>query len=156
MSEPASIRELISYRLQKAIVFTTKQTHAVYSRKFNVTGVEWRLIGNLSMDGPLSLRELSEETDIQLAQASRTIASLIERGLVQGDADELDGRRVLLSLTTEGRALYRKVFAEAKKRHQELLSVLSEEEQAGLFLALEKLSEHGRALVEASQAATAS
>lgn len=152
MTEPSSIRELIGYRLQKAIVLTTKSTHASFGAKFNVTGVEWRLIGNLSMDGPLSLRQLSEETDIKLPQASRTIASLIERGLVQGKDDAQDGRRVMLSLTTDGRALYRKVFAEAKRRHQELLAILSEKEQHDVFQALEKLAEHGRALQAASKA----
>ena len=78
-----TIRELVSYRLQKAAYYATKHSYVVYTRKFGITGVEWRLIGNLYTDGPLSLVRLAEEVDIQLAQASRMMSSLIKRGLAQ-------------------------------------------------------------------------
>lgn len=143
-----TIRELVSYRLQKAAYYATKHSYVVYTRKFGITGVEWRLIGNLYTDGPLSLVRLAEEVDIQLAQASRMMSSLIKRGLAQGESDENDGRSVKLSLTAEGKALYRKVFAEAVERHEKLLSVLSKTEQLYLFQALEKLADKGREMLE--------
>jgi DNA-binding MarR family transcriptional regulator len=142
-----TIRDLIIYRLQKAIVFTAKPSHAAYSERFGVTGVEWRLIGNLALEGPLSLQQLAREVDIQLAQASRAVTGLIGRGLVRGDDDARDGRRVLLSLTREGRALFRKVFAHARKIDARLLAILSEREQEALFEMLERLAEHGRSMM---------
>jgi DNA-binding MarR family transcriptional regulator len=146
MPKPSTIRELLTYRLQKAIVYTTRPAHAAYARRFGVTGVEWRLIGNLALDWPLSLRQLAKEVDVQLAQASRAVTALIGRGLVRADDDAHDGRRVMLSLTPEGRALYRQVFAQARKIDAALLSVLSEQETAVLFEMLERLAEHGRSL----------
>lgn len=147
MAQARTIRDLITYRLQKAIVCTTKPSHAAYNARFGVTGVEWRLIGNLASDRPLSLQRLATEVDIQLAQASRAVTGLIARGLVRGDDDAQDGRRVVLSLTPAGRALFRRVFAHARKIDAKLLSVLSEREQEALFEMLERLSEHGRSLM---------
>lgn len=147
MPKALTIRDLVTYRLQKAIVYTAKPSHAAYIRRFGVTGVEWRVIGNLSLDGPLALQQLAKEVEIHLAQASRVVTGLIGRGLVRGEDDAQDGRRVKLSLTPDGRALCRKVFAEAKKFNAKLLSVLSEQEQEALFDTLERLSEHGRSLM---------
>ena len=147
MPQALTIRDLITYRLQKAIVFTAKPSHAAYSERFGVTGVEWRLIGNLALDGPLSLQQLAREVDVQLAQASRAVTGLIGRGLVRGDDDAPHRPRVMQSLTREGRALFRKVFAHARKIDARLLSVLSEREQDALFEMLERLAEHGRSLM---------
>jgi DNA-binding MarR family transcriptional regulator len=119
--EAPTIRELVTYRLIKATYYTTKPAYMLYSRKYQVTGVEWRLMGNLYTDGPLTLVRLAEEADIQLAQASRMISALIKRGLVTSVANENDGRSVKLSLTSEGKSLYRKIFAEAQARHNRLL-----------------------------------
>ncbi|MBT9458993.1 MAG: winged helix DNA-binding protein [Burkholderiaceae bacterium] len=146
--EAPTIRELVTYRLLKATYYTTKPAYMLYSRKYKVTGVEWRLIGNLFTDGPLTLVKLAEEADIQLAQASRMITALIKRGLVLGVANENDGRSVKLSLTAEGKALYRKIFAEAQSRHNRLLEGLNKTEQQYLYQALDKLADIGREMLE--------
>jgi DNA-binding MarR family transcriptional regulator len=143
-----TIKDLVSYRLHKAAFHATKHAYLAYARRFGITGGEWRLIGILHTDGPISLARLAEEVDIQLAQASRMMSALIRRGLAQGRSDEKDGRSVTLSLTTEGEALYHQVFAEARARHEALLSVLTRTERAHLFQALQKLTDKGRAMLE--------
>ena len=142
------IRDLVSYRLQKATYFATKGAYLFYAHKYEITPVEWRLLGNIYTDGPMSLVRLAEEVDIQLAQASRTITSLVKRGLVYGEADEKDGRSVRLSLTTQGKALYRKLLAEAVRYHQRLTESLTANELEVLILALEKLADTGRLLLQ--------
>lgn len=139
-----TIRDLVSYQLQKATYYATRPAYQAYGAKFGVTGVEWRLLGNLFADGPMSVRRLSVETDIQISQASRTVASLVERGLVQSASDRADGRSVQLSLTAEGRALYRKLFAEARRWNEALLAALTPEEAQVLLGALDKIAQRGR------------
>ena len=67
---------------------------------------------------------------------------MIERGLLQRDSHETDGRGVQLSLTPQGKALYRKVFPRAVKRNEELLSVLTAQERAVLDRVLDRLTAH--------------
>lgn len=141
------IRDLVSYRLQKATYFATKGAYLFYAHEYEITPVEWRLLGNLYSDGSMSLVRLAEEVDTQLAQASRTIASLVKRELVIGQTDEEDGRRVSLSLTPKGKALYRKLLAEAVRYHNRLMESLTPSEQDILLQALEKLAVVGQELL---------
>jgi len=108
----------------------------------------------LGTHAPMSLQGLAREVNLDKSQASRTVSEMIERGLLQRESDESDGRGVQLSLTAQGRALYRKVFPRAVKRNEELLSVLSEEERAVLDRALDVLTSHAqKTLAKSRQAA---
>lgn len=152
-SSAPDIRGLLAYRLQKATHYVTKPAYLLYSREFGVTGVEWRLMGNLYTDGPLSLARVCHEADVPLAQGSRTLASLTERGLVVRAAAKGDARSVSLSLTKPGRALYRKMFARAQAFNGVLAGALSSDDMAALSRALDVLADAGRALLEAERQA---
>jgi DNA-binding MarR family transcriptional regulator len=144
----STILELAAYRLQRATFYATKHAHLAYARKFDITGTEWRLIGTIFVTAPIAMLQLSEETDVQMAQASRTIASLIERGLVRANNDSKDKRKVMLSLTPKGKALYKKVFAEAVQRNERLLSALGSAECLALFEMLDAIAAEGRRMLD--------
>jgi DNA-binding MarR family transcriptional regulator len=143
-----TILELAAYRLQRATFYATKHAHLAFARKFGITGTEWRLIGTISVTAPIAMLQLSEEADVQMAQASRTIASLIERGLVRANNDSKDKRKVMLSLTPKGKALYKKAFAEAAQRNERLLSALSNTECLALFGMLDTIAAEGRRMLD--------
>jgi DNA-binding MarR family transcriptional regulator len=63
---------------------------------------------------------------------------------VQSVVSEQDARSIDLSLTESGLALFRKVLPHAIARNQELLNVLSADEQRQLFNALQKLTLHAK------------
>ena len=143
-----TILELLAYRLQRASFYTTKHAHMAFAREFGISGSEWRLIGTISVMAPISMLRLAEETDIQLAQTSRTVAALMERGLVRSEGDRADKRKVMLLLTPAGRALYRKAFAEASRRNQRILSALSEQDCLALFRMLDTGAAEGRVMLD--------
>jgi DNA-binding MarR family transcriptional regulator len=147
-----AIQDLLAYRLQKATHYVTKPAYLIYSRDFGITGVEWRLMGNLQASAGLSLAQVCQEADVPMAQGSRTIASLAERGLVARAPDEGDGRSVRLTLTPAGRSLFRKVLARSQALNAGLAGVLTSEELAALYRALDVLAESGRALLESERA----
>lgn len=151
MTSPATattIVELAAYRLQRATFHATKHAHLAFARKFEITGTEWRLIGTIALFSPIAMLPLAEEADVQLAQASRTITSLAERGLVRCDGDSKDKRKVMLSLTPRGKTLYRKAFAEAAQRNDRLMSALGEADCAALFRMLDTIAAEGRLMLE--------
>jgi DNA-binding MarR family transcriptional regulator len=57
------------------------------------------------------------------------------------DASDEDGRLVLVSLTPEGRELYRKVMPIARKWNQDLFACLDDREREALRRALDKVIE---------------
>ena len=57
---------------------------------------------------PIRLGELNRRVLLSQPALSRMVDRLVERGLVQREADESDGRGILLGLTEEGRAQQRR------------------------------------------------
>jgi DNA-binding MarR family transcriptional regulator len=91
--------------------------------------------------GPFSIMDLARHANLDKSQASRAAEALIRQGLVQRQASEEDGRVVLVSLTAEGRALYKKVMPIARKWNVDLFDCLDEKEKVMLGEALDKVIE---------------
>jgi len=62
-------------------------------------------LGTLDRYGPLSPGELAEHERVQPPSMTRTVASLVERGLVTRSPHPLDRRQVVVSLTSEARRI---------------------------------------------------
>jgi DNA-binding MarR family transcriptional regulator len=146
-----NLKELFSFRLNVLAHLSSKLAAHVNREDFGLDPREWRIVALLGAFAPLSPLALARELDIDKSQASRMIAGLIERGLLQRHADENDGRGVQLTLTAEGKALYRKVFPKALKRNETLRSVLSPEEQLQLDDMLQRLTAHAVQMLEAAR-----
>ena len=89
--------------------------------------------------GATSAREIARWERLSAATVSRTIATLVDLGLVTRSANAADGRRIDLSITDEGR----RVLAEAPQAREEWmasrLAQLSSAEVASLERALPAL-----------------
>jgi DNA-binding MarR family transcriptional regulator len=66
-------------------------------------------LGTIDVHGPLTPSELAERERVQRPTATRLISRLAESGLVDRTSDPSDGRVSLVSVTTEGRALMRRL-----------------------------------------------
>ena len=152
---PANLKELFSFRLNVLAYMSSKIAALVNEQEFELDSREWRIIGLLGAFSPFSLQALAREVNVDKSQASRIVSGLIQRGLLQRGADENDGRGVQLSLTPQGKTVYRKVFPKAVKRNEALLSVLSEEDRQCLERILAQLTDRaGEMLGEARKRAT--
>ncbi|NLJ53858.1 MAG: winged helix DNA-binding protein [Intrasporangiaceae bacterium] len=89
--------------------------------------------------GANSAREIAESEKVSAATISRTIAGLVEMGLVTRSPNEADGRRVDLAITDEGC----RVMQETREAREEWmawrLKHLTEEELQHLEIALPAL-----------------
>lgn len=148
-----AFHELVSYRLQKAAYYATRPAYLAYAREFGITGVEWRLLGNLYAAAPLTLARVAEEADVQPAQASRVLAALVQRGLVSSQTDAHDARAVRLALTAEGRALYRRLLARTARLHDTLVAELDAAQREQLYRMLDLIADAGRRLLVQARAA---
>ncbi|MTD55417.1 MarR family transcriptional regulator [Amycolatopsis sp. RM579] len=89
--------------------------------------------------GPLAQHELADRLDVDRSQVVGFVDRLEREGCVTRSRDPSDRRRVLVSLTTEGRTTERRMTAAAHRSQATMLSALSPSEQAELVALLQRV-----------------
>ncbi len=141
-ADKAGLEQFLTYRLHVLNKLSERGASERYQAKLGITLPEARLIAAVGSFGPFSVMELARHANLDKSQASRAAEALMQRGLMQRDASEEDGRIVLVSLTPEGRALYRRVMPVARKWNTDLFACLDDAERNALHRALDKVIEH--------------
>ena len=94
-------------RLSAAIDADTARVYAAYGIKFEQ---RWfGAINQLALNGAMSVRDLADALKISHASVSETRRSLEEAGLILSEPDSRDSRRRVLSLSSSGKVLVRKL-----------------------------------------------
>ncbi|MEU5592916.1 MarR family transcriptional regulator [Streptomyces sp. NPDC020298] len=114
------------------IVRRLRQAHAVGDVSLSGVSVLARLAGT-GADSPGSLAELER---VRPQAMATTLAGLEQRGLVRRTPDAADGRRAIVSITDEGRAVLEERRSESVGRLAEALDELTPEERDSLRAAL--------------------
>ncbi|MBU4612531.1 MarR family transcriptional regulator [Achromobacter sp. GG226] len=152
---PRVMSDLLSTRLHALANLSAATTSLRVERKFGLTLLEWRSLGQLGGFAPLSLKQLAARAGLDKSYASRTISGLIERGLVASERNGADARGVMLSLTDEGKALYEAGFNDAVARNERLLAPLRDEQRLQLIEILGLLGVSARHALEDERKAAA-
>jgi MarR family transcriptional regulator, lower aerobic nicotinate degradation pathway regulator len=133
------------YILDEQIGFILRQTYqrhcVIFSAAFgdDLTPTQWAVIAKLAEVGNCSQNRLGRQTAMDVATIKGVIERLIKHGYVMTDADLLDRRRLVVSLTPAGRALYEKKVAIATEVSEETLEPLKGNERALLLRLLKRL-----------------
>jgi len=138
-SAKAGLEQFLTYRLHVLYKLAERGIGERYQDKLGVTVPEARVIASVGSFGPFSIMDLARHANLDKSQASRAAEALIKQGLVQREASEDDGRVVLISLTDEGRELYRKVMPIARKWNADLFDCLDDDEKAAFSAALDRI-----------------
>ena len=84
--------------------------------EYKLTVPEWRILATLgatndsSPESPLTAKALTKATRLDKVQVSRALERLIKRGAIHKRACEDDKRATLISLSMEGKHIYRTVL----------------------------------------------
>lgn len=135
----AGLEQFLTYRLHVLNKLSERGASERYQSKLGITLPEARLIAAVGAFGPFSVMELARHANLDKSQASRAAEALMRRGLLARETSEKDGRLVLVSLTAEGRELYRKVMPVARKWNVDLFATLNDAEREALAKALDKV-----------------
>ncbi|MDE1184378.1 MarR family transcriptional regulator [Paraburkholderia sp.] len=138
-SAKAGLEQFLTYRLHVLNKLAERGIGERYQTKLGVTLPEARVIASVGSFGPFSIMDLARHANLDKSQASRAAEALIGQNLMARETSTLDGRVVLVSLTTDGRALYRKIMPIARKWNLDLFDCLDESEHAALSDALDKV-----------------
>lgn len=130
VSKLAGELRLACMRISRRVRF--ESTHEVPPHQFSV-------LVRLE-EAPRTPGELADIERVSAPSMTRTVAALVQRGLVERTADPSDGRQVILSLTPEAK----RVLKEIRRRRDQWVTVrvkhLSPEEQDVLLKAAAILS----------------
>ncbi len=138
-----------SQRLQvaRAVLSTVPIIQRTIGRSLRVSGGEvspqqHRLLSIIGRK-PRTLSEIARIQGVTPPTATTIVTTLENRGWVQRDTDELDRRRVFVTLTEQGRMALGAAQAVAEKAIAELLGALDERELAQMAKAMELLRDLG-------------
>jgi DNA-binding MarR family transcriptional regulator len=140
------LSQLFTYNISALANVLSRAAAARYSREFGVTLMEWRVIGSLALNAPLSLQEIAHRFDLDKGQASRTVADLLARGLLHRRVNGSDRRSLSLRLTPTGWRLYRRIVESARSRSDRLLGCLGSGERRTFLRAFDKIAAEARAV----------
>lgn len=103
-------------------------------------GSQKQILITLCERGGMTQRELTERLRIQSGSASEVLGKLESAGLIRRTPSASDRRTADISLTPEGSARAQEIIRQRQSRHEEMFSVLSEEEKMTLLQLAEKLN----------------
>lgn len=115
--------------------FYLREAYRAFLREFQarlahhgITHAQWTLLWFLSQAGSLTPLELSHRAGIQKASTTSVINTLKKRGLIRGDQDGVDRRKINLHLTPAGVVLMQKLIAYAAATNAEARGKYSDKE----------------------------
>ena len=124
---------VLSNRISRAIADS-------YEQRFSLKQPEWRVMAVLGEKPGLSASQVAQRTAMDKVAVSRAVNGLLEAGRINRSFDECDRRRSILSLSTKGEAIYRRIVPVAKRYEDALLEGLNGEEKRQLDSVLDKLA----------------
>lgn len=104
-----------------------------------LTEQQWRVIRALAETRSLEISELSARCCILPASLSRILPKLAEDKLVSRTSNHHDQRRVIVSLTSEGRQLFRRIAPQSERIYAALAAEAGAERLERLSSALDDL-----------------
>ena len=143
-AEPPN-ESLEGYRLQEQIGFVLRKAHqrhvAIFaSRIADLTPPQFAALAKLADVGETSQNQLGSLIAMDAATVKGVIDRLKTRGLVELTRHDIDKRRLLVSLTAEGRATVERLIPLAQQITAETLAPLSQKESASLLKLLGKIA----------------
>jgi DNA-binding MarR family transcriptional regulator len=131
---PASLRLESSLLYHCAIVSSRVggHIHELCRERWGLSGTGWRVMVHVGELQPITAKEIGARAAINSVNLSRALAQLDELGFVERHIDPTDRRRIILSLTRTGQAMYDEVAPITARTEQELLSVLTASERTAL------------------------
>ena len=133
------------YALDEQIGFILRQVyqrHAVlFSECFgeDFTPMQWAVIAKLAETGECSQNMLGRQTAMDVATIKGVVERLMRRNLIETRPDNDDRRRLVVSLTADGRAAYERWAGLAAGVSDETLAPLAPEERQTLLRLLTQL-----------------
>lgn len=133
------------YRLDEQIGYLLRRVNQRHLSIFaasipGVTAMQFAALARLAELGSLSQNQLGRETSMDAATIKGVVDRLVRQGLVESVPDSEDRRRLTVTLSESGRALFETTKATALEVSERTLEPLSARERRRLVALLSRLT----------------
>lgn len=137
------------YRLFDNLIFRVnrlassyfKSAARYYQQRFDMGIPEIRLLNIVGHYEPLGSSDIVAQSSMDKAMVSRALAALIRLGYIRRVQDAHDNRRIVLTTTESGRAVWKRILDAKRARHDRSIAALSPEEVRLVYDLLDRLYE---------------
>ena len=144
------LEQWIGYRFGLVAARLGNYVAQMYASRHDLTIPAWRSLAVIARYQPLTAKRLATLTSSDAFKVARAIELLVRRGLIRRDVDKEDRRRASLSLTAEGRKVYKDIEKFTVRVERELIAGLDESERTTLRRSLDKLDHQLESRIRAS------
>jgi DNA-binding MarR family transcriptional regulator len=142
-NEPGADASL-TYRLKALTKIADRMSSELSRDKLGVPYPEASIIAAIGTFGPQTVMDISRRANLDKSQASRTVDAMLAKDLLARAGNDKDGRSVIISLTVEGKKIFKKIGPTLEKRDGDLYQSLNDAERLALRFLLDKvLAAHG-------------
>jgi DNA-binding MarR family transcriptional regulator len=135
------LQRYFPYRLAVLAEQVSMAVAEVYTRRFDLTRHEWRILAALGDGSRIAATDIGRITTLDKMQVSRALESMERRGLVQRSEADGDRRKRIVQLTAPGHRLFAEIVPLALDRETALLATLTDDEKALLDQVMRKIAE---------------
>lgn len=132
----------LTYRLHLLHKVSDHDSHQAYLTRLGLSLSEARCLATIGSFQPMSVMDLADKGNLNKGQASRAAQILVDKGWIEKKNNPEDGRGVTLSLTAQGKKLWRQTMALIDARNQAIFKCLTQTERDTLSQLLDRLIEH--------------
>ncbi|MBX9829578.1 MAG: MarR family winged helix-turn-helix transcriptional regulator [Xanthobacteraceae bacterium] len=115
-----------------------------FQRLFQLSLVEGWIVSHIGAGGPMSLDELAYRCGLNKSQMSRGVTTMVKRALVDRRRNPDNPNGVILTLTPNGRKVYREIRGLWPRYNRLLMAGLNEREVAAFATHVAALIENSR------------
>lgn len=134
-----NVETLLNFRLWKLSSLSTAPVTRLCEGRYGVTRREWSVLAMVVHHGPLTPLEVSERSSLDRTRVSRTIAALVDKGLLAKTTTRT-GRTMRVHASDSGLEAYREIHPQIADVNAQVLSALTPEEQGRFIEYLDRLT----------------
>ncbi|MEM7214344.1 MAG: MarR family transcriptional regulator [Pseudomonadota bacterium] len=135
------LENFIPYLLNRAAEKSSREFQAVYKQEYGMLRTEWRIVFHLGRYGEMTAREICSRGALHKTKVSRAVSALEEKRFLARKRSETDRREEYLSLTRQGKSVFRKLENSAREYQERFAGNFTQDEFRILTNALKKLTE---------------
>jgi DNA-binding MarR family transcriptional regulator len=144
---PQGLDDYLVYHMTRITRLAAAGIALQLRRSVGVSRRDWRLLDLLADNPGMRLTELAAAAGLDKVVASRTLNTLVARGLVSRVRQAHDKRAIALSLTARGQAVHRGAGQVTQQYNTDLAAILPAEDIQALQRILPRLEAHAMALL---------
>ncbi|WP_181431969.1 MarR family winged helix-turn-helix transcriptional regulator [Pseudomonas jessenii] len=138
---PGTLEDMIDYRLYLVYRDCGHVTEKICKTEYGINRRRLRMIFCLMYSEGITVSELAQKAELDMAQTSRTIGTMVREGYLKRLSNPENARYAQVILTERGRQLYSDILDRYRSINQSLLEKLTDEELITLDFLLNKLRE---------------